>query len=120
MSIDGHDEDLLDALASSEDVAAMVGGDEFASSFRLGATAFEGLPALLGPTLGPRLLNACEEDAGRALDLERRLLRALEAIVDGREFDRTEAQLALGGWLPWLGLAAEARDRALSLCPELG
>lgn len=115
-----HDEAALDALAAHESVAAVVGGDEFASSFRLGAEGFAGLPALLGPEIGPFLLDTCRRNAGAAIDLERRLLRALEWLVDRAFRDRVTAALALGGWLPkGPRLDGEAASAVLERCPEL-
>lgn len=136
VSIERHDEEVLDVYAGVDELGVFGPGLDFASCFRRGAGAVDRFLGELSPAAAVHLLDLCGRKVGAALDLERRLQRFVETDLDralrrigGSDEARGRLLVALGGWCrsldpPDLGEAGTdlrtLREGLVAACPELG
>ncbi len=82
VSLEALDEELTPVLSAPEDYAVFSPGLEFASAYRVGATAFEGEFGLLGPAACAEAIELARTDLPQALQLERTLQRLIEGTFE--------------------------------------
>ncbi|MFT7075099.1 MAG: hypothetical protein ACJA0P_001099 [Planctomycetota bacterium] len=97
--LDGFGEGALESLGTLEGLAVFCPGLEFASAYRLGATAFDGTFGLLGPVACSEALGLAEDNPGEARQLERRLQRFIDGPFERatRALPPDERAVALAG-----------------------
>lgn len=109
------DEDLAEGLGRLEGAGLFSPGFEFASAFRHGAGAFDGLFGLLGPAAAVEALQMLQEDLPGALQLERKLQRFTEGAFERttRGWDPARRQRALSDTFAYFEESGEGRPPSI-------